>query len=310
MATYNGARFIAEQLQSFAAQSMLPDELVVTDDGSSDDTLAIIERFAASAPFAVRIHRNPERLGYSANFSRAVSLCQGATIFLSDQDDIWFEPKIERSAKAIDGGAAVVLNDQTIFLADGRTAGTALENTRALGFSDRTFVAGSCTAMTAEFARLALPFPAEIAYDNWISILADVLGARTIIEQPLQHYRRHSSNTTQSIFASNSPTTLDLIALHGLADPRAAWENQIAAFESYAQRIEERRELAEALAGRDGVDRALAGIRCEQDHYRRRIALLARPRIMRLLPVLRTWMNGDYDYFTGWKSAAKDMIRR
>jgi len=72
----------------------------------------------------------------------------------------------------------------------------------------------------------------------------------------------------------------------------------------------EGRELAQGLAGREGVDRALARIRSEQERYRRRIALLARPRIKRVLPVLRTWMSGDYDYFAGWKSAAKDMIRR
>ena len=82
MATYDGARFVAEQLASFAAQTRLPDELVVTDDGSTDGTLEIVERFAATAPFAVHIHRNPARLGYTLNFSEAVSKCEGEIIFL------------------------------------------------------------------------------------------------------------------------------------------------------------------------------------------------------------------------------------
>ena len=310
LATYNGARFIAEQLDSFAAQTRLPGELVVTDDGSTDGTLEIVERFAATAPFAVHIHRNSARLGYTLNFSEAVSKCEGEIIFLSDQDDRWFKTKIERSVEQLRSGAQVVLNDQTIIDAAGGKGRTVLSNLRSLGFPDFAYVSGSCTAMSRKFAELALPFPAELPYDNWVSTIADRLGIRSLIDEPLQDYRRHGSNTTRSVFARTKPTTLDLIAIHGLADPRAGWANQIAAFESYARRIEDRRDLAERLAGREGVERALAGIRSEQERYRRRIALLERPRAKRVLPVLRTWMSGDYDYFAGWKSAAKDLVRR
>jgi glycosyltransferase involved in cell wall biosynthesis len=310
MATYNGGRFIAEQLDSFAAQTRLPDELVVTDDGSTDGTLEIVEKFAATAPFAVHVHRNPARLGYTLNFSEAVSKCSGEIIFLSDQDDRWFKTKIERSVEQIDAGAHVVVNDEILIDADGTVGGSVLSNFRSLGFPDWAFAAGCCTAMSRPFAELALPFPADLPFDNWVSTISDRLSIQTLIDEPLQYYRRHGANTTQSIFARNNPTTLDLIALHGLADPRAGWAKQIEAFESYAGRIEERRELAERLAGRDGVERALARIRDEQDHYRRRLALLERPRTRRMLPVLRAWMSGDYAYFAGWKSAAKDMIRR
>lgn len=310
MATYNGARFIAEQLDSFAAQTRLPDELVVTDDGSTDGTLEIVERFAATAPFAVHVHRNPARLGYTPNFSEAVSKCSGEIIFISDQDDRWFETKIERSVDVIAGGAEVVLNDQLIVDGGGKPAGTVLGNMRSLGFPDRNFVSGSCTAMSSGFAQLALPFPAEIPYDNWVSLLAELLGVRKLIEEPLQVYRRHGQNTTHSIFAGKSPSTIDLIQAHGLADPRDGWERHVAVFEAYAQRISERRELAESVAGTERVERALAEIRTEQQLYRRRIALLALPRLKRVLPVFRTWRAGDYGHFFGWKSAAKDLVRR
>jgi len=94
LATYNGAAFLASQLQSLAAQSHLPFELVVTDDQSSDDTVRIIESFAASAPFPVRIHVNDARLGWRANFVKAVGLCQGDLISLCDQDDVWYPDKL------------------------------------------------------------------------------------------------------------------------------------------------------------------------------------------------------------------------
>jgi glycosyltransferase involved in cell wall biosynthesis len=87
MASYNGGRFIGRQLQSFANQSLLPSQLVICDDGSSDDTVAIVEEFAARAPFDVQLVINPERLGYNRNFAKAIGLCTGDLIFLSDQDD-------------------------------------------------------------------------------------------------------------------------------------------------------------------------------------------------------------------------------
>src|ERR1700692_1867054 len=89
MATYNGQKFIREQLDSLAAQQHLPSELIITDDASSDKTVAIAEQFAKTAPFTVHIHRHEKRLGYRANFMRAASRCTSELIAFCDQDDIW-----------------------------------------------------------------------------------------------------------------------------------------------------------------------------------------------------------------------------
>src|SRR5580698_5355366 len=75
MATYNGARYVGEQLESLARQTVLPTELVVTDDNSTDNTVDIVTAFATKAPFPVHIEKNPKRLGYRDNFMKAVSLC-------------------------------------------------------------------------------------------------------------------------------------------------------------------------------------------------------------------------------------------
>src|ERR1017187_10286490 len=93
MATYNGEKFLSKQLESFSCQTLMPDELVVCDDGSRDGTLAILEAYAAEAQFPVRIIKNDTNLGYSANFAKATSLCKGEIILFSDQDDIWFDDK-------------------------------------------------------------------------------------------------------------------------------------------------------------------------------------------------------------------------
>ena len=99
MATYNGQPFIQRQLDSLAAQTHLPAELIITDDGSTDDTLKIVEAFAKVAPFRVRIHQNRTRLGYRANFIRAAGLCSSDLVAFCDQDDDWYPHKIAASAK-------------------------------------------------------------------------------------------------------------------------------------------------------------------------------------------------------------------
>src|SRR5258706_6945784 len=94
MCTCNGAAYLADQLESIAAQSRLPDELVVRDDASVDDTPAVIQAFAARAPFPVRFERNADRLGSTRNFDGAIAACTGDLIALSDQDDVWHQDKV------------------------------------------------------------------------------------------------------------------------------------------------------------------------------------------------------------------------
>lgn len=101
MATYNGERFLQEQLDSLARQTLLPCELVVCDDGSADGTMDILKRFADVAPFRVRIYQNDVRLGYCENFLRAVGLCTGDLVAFSDQDDVWFPSKLAACSEAL-----------------------------------------------------------------------------------------------------------------------------------------------------------------------------------------------------------------
>ena len=109
MATYNGEQFIAEQLESIARQSRLPDELVVSDDGSSDSTVEIVRQFASRAPFDVVVLRNQEHIanpepwfrGYTDNFFRAMRACTGDLIALCDQDDVWHADKLMKSARPL-----------------------------------------------------------------------------------------------------------------------------------------------------------------------------------------------------------------
>ena len=95
LCTYNGAKYIREQVESILNQTMPVDEIVVCDDGSTDHTLSIIESLRESTKTDIRIHRNETNLGVCANFQKAVDLCNGDIIFLSDQDDVWHGDKVE-----------------------------------------------------------------------------------------------------------------------------------------------------------------------------------------------------------------------
>ncbi|HYE96792.1 MAG TPA: glycosyltransferase [Rubricoccaceae bacterium] len=102
LATYNGEAFLGEQLGSLTVQTARPHELVVADDGSTDATLGIVEAFARSAPFPVRVHRNPGTLGFTENFLRAAGQAEGDVLAFCDQDDVWRPEKLERCLAMLD----------------------------------------------------------------------------------------------------------------------------------------------------------------------------------------------------------------
>src|SRR6476620_1984679 len=96
MCTYNGGRFISEQLQSIIDQELPVDEIVICDDGSKDDTFAVIEKFQTTFPGLIKLHINEVNLRVNKNFEKAISLCKGDFIFLSDQDDVWRKDKTKK----------------------------------------------------------------------------------------------------------------------------------------------------------------------------------------------------------------------
>ncbi|MBW2274122.1 MAG: glycosyltransferase family 2 protein [Deltaproteobacteria bacterium] len=213
MATCEGARYLEAQLESLCAQTRLPDELILCDDASSDPTPDIAEAFARRAPFAVRIERNPNRLGITGNFEQAVSLCSGDLIFLADQDDVWQETKLENLSRVlVDDPAvgAVFCNGEVVdeVLAPlghdlwQALAFTPAEQARVRAgdavavFLKHVVAAGSTMAFRASYRELLLPFPAlHSAHDAWIAFLIASVAEVRILDERLIHYRVHGENT-------------------------------------------------------------------------------------------------------------------
>lgn len=315
MATCNGERFIREQLDSFAAQTRLPDQLVICDDDSTDRTVTIAEKFAAGAPFAVAISRNPKRLGYSDNFARAISLCDGDIIFLSDQDDVWFPGKTATVAAAFDDNpdAQVVIVDQLLTDEKLQHRGlTKLQNLRHVGKTSDGMIEGCCTAFRREWADALFPMPPEVhalvgngsmSHDRWINELAIFLGVRTVIEQPLQYFRRTGDNVTSwRLSEPRRPTLQDLAGDRKASAPVEAWRARIVVLDAFERFI-----TNHALPG--DKDAALRKIAHERSSHERRTALSRLPRWRRPWPVWRLWRSGGYRHFERWLSAANDLVR-
>ena len=211
MATYNGEQYIRRQLDSLAAQTLLPAELIIADDKSDDNTIAVIETFAKSAPFPVKIFRNGNRLGYRNNFMHAANLCQSEFVAFCDQDDYWQQHKIEASVKPFsDAEVLLTYHNADVVAADGERIGTLTERVprqqvlpalssgpwlHALGFTEvfrRSLLQWSdLWPRSLDQDRRGQP----LAHDQWFFFLASALGTIVYIDEPLVAYVQHGANT-------------------------------------------------------------------------------------------------------------------
>jgi glycosyltransferase involved in cell wall biosynthesis len=221
LTTYNGEPYLEAQLQSIAEQTRLPDEMVVCDDGSTDRTLAILEAFAASASFPVRIIRNEVNLGSTRNFEKAAMLCMGEAIAFCDQDDVWLPEKLARCEAALEANpnaglvftnAAVVdraLNplgftmwEAVLFNAERQhrmTHGEAMEV-----LMERNVVTGACMMFRASVRDLVVPFSAMWVHDAWIAMLVSLFYDVAIVPEPMMLYRQHGNNQIGIEFPTKS----------------------------------------------------------------------------------------------------------
>ncbi len=209
--TYNSARFLAEELESIARQTVLPTEAVVCDDGSTDGTLNILEAWRDSVPFPVKIYRNTENLGYTKNFEKAVSACSGEIILLADHDDVWMPTRVEAVCRAFaeDSELALATSDARIIDADGVEQGMSLrEFVARMHLHDfwRFFFpndvemvlwTGCTMALRRKFLSICLPIPPEIAcHDIWFYITSALSARIAFLPEPLLKYRLHGKNNS------------------------------------------------------------------------------------------------------------------
>lgn len=320
MCTYNGARYLPEQLESLALQNRLPDELVVCDDNSTDQTVHILSNFAASASFPVSVNVNKQTLGLIKNFEQAISFCQGDVVALCDQDDVWLPAKLERFAAEFSRSPDVglVFTDAEVVDENLQPAGYSLW--QKLGFSRReseqlqrgggfdallqgATVTGATAAFRSRFKPLVLPFPTDlnVIHDAWISMLVTAVSRVLPVEDRLIKYRQHASQQVGAL-ERNVPRTA-----RSPAEAREAFGRQ----NPYAETLAIARAVHQRLGDcREDFDSraVLRGLEAKIDHLTVR-ARLSPLKLTRAPFVMRELLTGRYHrYSNGLRSAVKDLF--
>ncbi|MDX6190115.1 glycosyltransferase [Flavobacterium sp. Fl-318] len=210
MATYNGSNYIKNQVFSILKQLKENDELVISDDGSTDNTLDIIRSFDDRRIVILNHKRNesirkttyPHYL-VSSNYENALKHAKGDLIFLADQDDIWMNNKIEIMTNYLKNYSLVmsdcsVINESDVIFSDSFFSNIHLPRGLFLNIT-KPIYHGCCMAFRREVLDLALPFPRQtILHDTWIGVIAENFSDVKFIDDKLVRYRRHFNNSSFS----------------------------------------------------------------------------------------------------------------
>ena len=202
LCTYNGEKYLSQQLDSILNQTYRNLEIIIVDDCSKDTTWDIVKKYA-QADSRIKYYRNDVNLGYNKNFERAISLTTGDFISISDQDDIWTPDKIEILKDNIQDNWLVFSNSE-FMEEDGTAAHTLLDDFRMEGKSYKSilftnYVAGHAVLFKKEFLNYLLPFPEVGFYDWWMAFVAFYHHKATYVNKVLTRYRKHSASVMQNI---------------------------------------------------------------------------------------------------------------
>ncbi len=325
MCTYNGSRFLEEQLQSIRAQTMQPFELIICDDGSTDATEQIVEAFRASVSFPVHFSKNTINLGSTRNFEQAICLCKGDAIALCDQDDRWFPEKLSTMSAVLEMEPEVagvfsnarIMDENGVFLELEREhedtlwhrAGFTPERQRSFRKHEAPFqlisrdtVTGAAFLFRARYVEHLIPFSEDWIHDGWIAFLLASLAELRPLPACLMSYRVH---VHQQVGARQIPWYT-----HLSTQKQAA----LASHRLLAQRLSSMADKLDTFApdrfavDQFAVDPGIAvALRRKVTFLERRTAILGRSRSSRVLPV--TQLLPDYiRYQRGIMSLLRDLF--
>lgn len=313
LCTHNGARFVGAQVQSILSQSRVPEEIVLSDDASTDDSVDIVECAVAGTGVHLVVLRNPTALGYVANFEQALAATTGDLVALCDQDDVWHPNRIERALELFEADPELLLvhSDARLVDADGVPLGHTLFD--ALGLSPqeraeaasgdelavllrRNLVTGATAMVGRRAVDLAIPFPEHWVHDEWLAMIAVSAGTGILLDESLVDYRQHGSNQI-------GVTRLGLRGKIGrILEPR---NGRNVYLEARARVLADRLHALGDAVRPDAVRRVDEKL----EHLSVR-ATFARSRWRRIRPVLREVRTGRYArYSRGWGDVLRDLLQ-
>lgn len=208
LCTYNGELYIQEQLDSIAKQSRKPDEVIICDDRSTDNTWAILEAYKKQAPFDIKIFLNDKNIGSTQNFAQGIQYANGDIIFLCDQDDVWMPNKIEHMTYVFETNEKIGMVFSDAYVTDQNLNHYPKSLWEYMGFDQRiqtllqkgllwsilgkySYVTGATVAFSSRLKRYMQIFPDNWIHDEWITMIADLFTTVQFTTEKLILYRKH-----------------------------------------------------------------------------------------------------------------------
>jgi glycosyltransferase involved in cell wall biosynthesis len=205
---YNGSRFLEQQVDSILTQTYSPLELIISDDGSTDDTRKVLSKYINSPN--ITIHFQEKNIGLAANFAFASQKARGEYIAFSDQDDIWLPEKIQ-ALVAARADYPLVYSDSLLVDESGNSLNKKLSDIREMytGDDSRGYILYSCVwghgmLITKSLLKRSLPMPAHIHHDIWLAFQAFLNGGIKYHADVLTHYRQHETSSSKTIAQKTS----------------------------------------------------------------------------------------------------------
>ncbi len=318
LCTYNGERYLQQQLDSLLTQSRLPGKIVAVDDGSTDRSWEILQAFAEQASgrgITIDVRRNPNNIGYVRNFEMALQRAGTDIIFVCDQDDVWFPDKLAviHQRFAADPDLLMLHSDARLVDAHLGDLGCSLFDALELGPDElqrvhdgcgfdvllrRCIVTGATMAFRSELLVSAVPFGDGWIHDEWLAIVASAIGKIDTLERQMIDYRQHDANQR-----GMSRRTLDVKVREIALSRLELLRNDARRMESLQQRL----SLLPVA-----VEKNLPA--CVQDrleHTRFRMHVTDSARIKRISPIIEEAASGRYRrYGAGIRSVLRDLLRR
>lgn len=270
MTTYNGSKFIKEQMDSIFDQTVPVDEIVISDDVSTDNTVEILNQYV-NRSIHVRINVNSQNIGPAKNFEQNVKACKGDIIFFCDQDDIWFKDKVEKLAECfIDKDVVYAYHDAIVIDGEGNVINQSLnsswdklpdnenkEKVLLRSIRRQGFPWGMSTAFRRDLLNEIFPF--RFAADEWLMLCAPLFGKFKCIKEPLVYYRRHGNNASGSNGESIISRVKNTSVQNYFDWPKPYVDSYLDYYERFKDRLPEvvKKELEEQIGFRKSLSYAI-----------------------------------------------------
>lgn len=308
LASHNGAEFLVQQIDSILDQSRPVDEIVISDDASTDDTMSVAKRCLATFTGDIHYLHNDCALGVTRNFEQALRACTGEVIFLTDQDDVWHPDKVSAVLDAF-GDNQMVFTNALLIDSRGEEFSGGVTLFDALGISDwernqcqngqswpvlmrRNIVTGATTAIKRSLLDAAGEFPTSWVHDEWLAVVAASRGALGILDECLLDYRQHDANQIGVSKITNSTR------IHRLRTPRTQRNARLLARAS---------DLADRSQAWGAARHAEAMQKLAHEKVR---SALPVGKLARISPVLAEKKTGRYEFYgLGMQDVVRDLMQ-